>query len=85
MLYTASGYDITINFYQHYVIERHTYAVNTCRMLLIDGVYTHVFCSYYAVISAVNQTYVVQLLYHVSDLLASMCNHKNDLSATRTV
>ena len=39
-----------------------------------------VFCSCYTVISAGSQTYVVQLLYHVSDLLTSICKHVNDLS-----
>ena len=37
-----------------------------------------VFYSCYAVILAVSQTYVVQLLYHVSNLLPIVC--ENDLS-----
>ena len=32
-----------------------------------------VFCSCYSVIPTVSQAYVVQLLYHVSNLLTSIC------------
>ena len=41
-----------------------------------------VFCSCYTVISAVSQTYMVKLLYHVSDLLTRVCKCVNNLSAT---
>ena len=34
-----------------------------------------VFCSFYTVISAVSYVTLVQLLYHVSNLLASACSY----------
>ena len=57
------------------MIEKVTRALDTY-------LFTHAFCSCYTVISAVSQTYIVQLLYHVSDLLTSICKHVNDLSTT---
>ena len=57
-------YDVTLKLYLHHVIKRVTHAVD--RGHLLDGINVFdVFCSCYAVISE----YVVQLLYHVNDLL----------------
>ena len=49
--------------------------------MLLMYLYT-VFCSCYIVISAVSHANIVQLLYHVSDLLTSICKHVNNSSAT---
>ena len=69
----AFGYDITTKLNQHQVIERVTCAVNAINVL-------DVFYSCYTVILAVCQAYVVQLLYHVSDLLPSIYKCVNDSS-----
>ena len=70
----ASGYDVTIKFHQHHMIERVTRAVDAVNVF-------DVFCSCYTVILAVSQN-IVQLLHHVSDFLISISKHVNDSSVT---
>ena len=68
-------YDVTIKLYQHHVIKKVMHAVDTCRMLSMYSMYfVVVTLLFYLLVK------IVQLLYHVSNLLTIVCKHVNDLS-----
>ena len=68
-------YDVTIKLYQHHVIKRVRHTVDTCRMLLMYLMYCVVVTLLFQLLAQLSSA-----VFHVSDLLTSVCKHVNNLS-----